>query len=136
VRLKRSTQDSPGCRLDIPIDSSHDAKFKMRNPRAQGVAAIGGRKPCSRCRDVEREGPDEAPAAFSRHGRCRREWSLDKIEYKLKREGGRIAKIDRWFSSSKRCACCGAIKKELNPSDWAWHCVACGKIHHRDDNAS
>ena len=37
---------------------------------------------------------------------------LTKVEYKLKRKGGRVAKIDRWFPSSKRCSCCGAINKE------------------------
>ena len=61
---------------------------------------------------------------------------LTKVEYKLKRKGGRMAKIDRWFPSSKRCSCCGTINKELKLSDRTWRCVACGKIHDRDDNAS
>ena len=61
---------------------------------------------------------------------------LTKVEYKLKRKGGRIAKINRWFPSSKRCSCCGAINKELKLSDREWQCIACGKIHDRDDNAS
>ena len=61
---------------------------------------------------------------------------LTKVEYKLKRKGGRVAKIDRWFPSSKRCSCCGAINKELKLSDREWQCVACGKMHDRDHNAS
>jgi putative transposase len=59
---------------------------------------------------------------------------LAKIEYKLTREGGRIAKIDRWLPLSKRCSCCGAITKELKLSGRDWQGVACGKIHGRDDN--
>ena len=59
---------------------------------------------------------------------------MTKIEDKLKRQGGRIAKIDRGFPSSKRCACYGAIKKELELSARDWPCVACGKI--RYGNAS
>jgi hypothetical protein len=47
---------------------------------------------------------------------------------------GRIAKIDRGGPSSKRCACYGAINKELKLSARDWPCVTCGKIH--DRNAS
>ncbi len=36
---------------------------------------------------------------------------LLKIDYKLKRRGGRLVKIDRWFPSTKTCGDCGAIRE-------------------------
>lgn len=61
---------------------------------------------------------------------------LLKIDYKLKRRGGRLVKIDRWFPSTKTCSCCGAIREGLTLSDRTWLCAACGTLHHRDENAA
>lgn len=58
--------------------------------------------------------------------RCRLERSFNQSRVqKLKRKGGRVAKINRWFPSSKRCSCCGAINKELETfgSGMAMRCV-------------
>ena len=58
---------------------------------------------------------------------------------KLKRKCGdtgielRIA--DRFYPSSKRCHCCGCIKKGLKLSDRIYRC-ACGYVEDRDFNAS
>src|SRR5699024_9029874 len=32
------------------------------------------------------------------------------LEYKLKEQGKQLVKIDKWFSSTKKCSCCGAEK--------------------------
>ena len=61
---------------------------------------------------------------------------LGKIEYKLRRKGGRLVKVDRWFPSSKTCSCCGAIHEGLTLSDRTWLCAACGTLHDRDENAA
>ena len=61
---------------------------------------------------------------------------LLKIDYKLKRRGGRLVKIDRWFPSTKTCSECGAIKEGLTLSDRTWLCAACGTLHDRDENAA
>ena len=61
---------------------------------------------------------------------------LLKIDYKLKRRGGRLVKIDRWFPSSKTCSACGAIHEGLTLADRSWLCTACGTLHDRDENAA
>jgi putative transposase len=61
---------------------------------------------------------------------------LLKIDYKLKRRGGRLVKIDRWFPSTKTCSDCGAIQEGLTLSDRSWLCTACGALHDRDVNAA
>lgn len=65
-------------------------------------------------------------------------WSslLLKIDYKLKRRGGHLVKIDRWFPSTKTCSSCGAIHEGLSLSDRSWLCAACGTLHDRDENAA
>lgn len=65
-------------------------------------------------------------------------WSglIGKIEYKLRRKGGRLVKIDRWFPSSKTCSCCGSIHEGLTLSDRIWLCEGCGTLHDRDENAA
>lgn len=61
---------------------------------------------------------------------------LLKIDYKLKRRGGHLVKIDRWFPSTKTCSDCGAIHEGLTLSDRTWLCTACDTLHDRDENAA
>ena len=61
---------------------------------------------------------------------------LTKTAYKLKRRGGCLVKIDRWFASTKTCSCCGAIKEGLELSDRTWVCDVCNVTHDRDVNAA
>jgi putative transposase len=61
---------------------------------------------------------------------------LVKIDYKLKKRGGRLVKIDRWFPSSKTCSICGKKHEGLKLSDRNWLCAACGTLHDRDLNAA
>ena len=42
----------------------------------------------------------------------------------------------RWFPSSKKCSCCGHIKKNLKLSDRIYVCENCGLEIDRDFNAS
>ena len=58
------------------------------------------------------------------------------LEYKLKEQGKRLVKIDKWFPSSKMCSCCGEVKKTLLLSERTYHCEACGMVMDRDKNAS
>ena len=58
------------------------------------------------------------------------------IEYKGKLLGIKIIKADRFYPSSKRCSCCGHIKKDLKLSDRIYKCSECGLIIDRDLNAS
>lgn len=46
------------------------------------------------------------------------------LQYKLKEQGKRLIKIDRWFPSTKTCSSCGSVK-EVTLSDRTYQCT-CG----------
>ena len=60
-----------------------------------------------------------------------------RCKLKFKCEGNRIELriADRFYPSSKRCHCCGRIRKDLKLSDRIYRC-ACGYTADRDFNAS
>ena len=49
--------------------------------------------------------------------------------------GIEIHVVDRWYSSSKTCNCCGKVKADLKLSDRTFRCE-CGYVADRDFNAS
>lgn len=59
----------------------------------------------------------------------------DILSYKLADHGKTLAKIDKWFPSSKMCRHCGSINHELTLSDRVWTC-SCGATINRDENAA
>ena len=59
----------------------------------------------------------------------------DMLEYKLEDRGGNLVKVDRFFPSSKRCSCCGRIRKDLRLRDRVYRC-SCGNTMDRDVNAA
>ena len=58
------------------------------------------------------------------------------IQYKCERIGILVVEASRWFPSSKKCSCCGHIKKNLKLSDRIYSCEECGLEIDRDFNAS
>ncbi len=58
-----------------------------------------------------------------------------KLKAKYEENGIELRVVDRWYPSSKRCHCCGGIKKDLKLSDRIYRCT-CGYIADRDFNAS
>jgi len=58
------------------------------------------------------------------------------LEYKTKWYGSKLVVIDRYFPSSKKCSCCGNIKKDLKLSDRIYNCEKCGLSIDRDLNAA
>lgn len=60
------------------------------------------------------------------------------LDYKLVFRGGEMIKAPRWYPSTKRCSCCGAVKtKEQIPlSERTYRCERCGLVLDRDLNAS
>lgn len=58
------------------------------------------------------------------------------LEYKCKWNGIEFIKADRFFLSSKKCSCCGTIKKDLKLKDRTYVCYNCGFVIDRDKNAS
>lgn len=65
-------------------------------------------------------------------------WSrfVDYLEYKLKKEGKYLVKIDRWFASSKQCSNCNEKNIMLTLNQREWVCSSCGAHLDRDINAS
>ena len=58
-----------------------------------------------------------------------------KLKTKCDENGIELRVVDRWYSSSKICHCCGAIKKDLKLSDRIYRCD-CGYVEDRDFNAA
>ena len=58
------------------------------------------------------------------------------LEYKANWAGRTYVEIDRFFPSSKRCACCGFVKDSLLLDVREWECPECKAIHDRDVNAA
>lgn len=60
------------------------------------------------------------------------------LEYKCKWNGIEFVKADRFFPSSKKCSCCGTIKKGLKLKDRTYVCPneSCNLVLDRDKNAS
>ncbi|MDR5587549.1 RNA-guided endonuclease InsQ/TnpB family protein [Clostridium aquiflavi] len=57
------------------------------------------------------------------------------IQYKCKKNGIEFVEADKWYPSSKKCSCCGKIKKDLKLKDRIYKC-SCGFKLDRDLNAS
>ena len=58
------------------------------------------------------------------------------VEYKLKRKGGMLLKVDRWYPSSQLCSCCGHKEPRVKDNKVEfWTCMKCGAVHDRDINA-
>ena len=60
---------------------------------------------------------------------------LNFVKYKMERKGGKFIQVDRFFSSSKLCNCCGYKNTDLELKDREWICPKCGTHHDRDGNA-
>ncbi len=58
------------------------------------------------------------------------------LEYKANWYGRTLAKIDRWYPSSKRCHDCGHVLDSLPLDVRQWTCPECGVRHDRDVNAA
>lgn len=59
------------------------------------------------------------------------------LDYKLKAQGKRLIKIDKYFASSQLCSVCGYQNKETKDlSVREWTCPKCKTHHDRDVNAA
>jgi putative transposase len=58
------------------------------------------------------------------------------LQDEAKNNDKQVIEIDRFYSSSKTCSCCGYIKNDLTLSVREWTCPNCGKHHDRDINAA
>lgn len=58
------------------------------------------------------------------------------LDYKAKKLGKNVLKINRFAPSSKTCSNCGHIYSELTLKERTWECSNCNTIHDRDINAA
>ena len=58
------------------------------------------------------------------------------LEYKANWTGRTYVEIDRFFPSSKRCACCGFVSESMPLDVRSWECSECSVTHDRDVNAA
>ena len=58
------------------------------------------------------------------------------LNYKCLWNSIEFVKADRFYPSSKKCFCCGNIKKDLKLKDRIYKCSNCGLVIDRDFNAS
>lgn len=59
-----------------------------------------------------------------------------KLENKCKQNGIELRIVSKWYPSSKTCACCGNINKDLKLSDRVYICSECSFEIDRDLNAA
>ena len=58
------------------------------------------------------------------------------MEYKSAWNNIKFIKADRFYPSSKRCSCCGSVKKDLKLKERTYRCSCCGLETDRDKNAA
>ena len=61
---------------------------------------------------------------------------LNMLEYKLSDRGKYLVKVDKWFSSSQICHCCGTIHSEMKDLRIRTMTCDCGLTMSRDQNAA
>ena len=65
-------------------------------------------------------------------------WSefIRQLSYKTQWYGRTLAKVGRFYPSSKTCSACGFIHQGLQLADRKWDCPKCGATHDRDLNSA
>ncbi len=58
------------------------------------------------------------------------------LQYKATDAGAHVVIADRWYSSSKTCSACGAVKAKLTLAQRQFVCESCGTRLDRDHNAA
>jgi putative transposase len=61
---------------------------------------------------------------------------LQFLKNKVASAGGNLFIASRWFPSTKRCSCCGHVKKRMPLKHRTYQCHACGLVIDRDLNAA
>ena len=61
---------------------------------------------------------------------------LQFLKTKVANAGGDLFIASRWFPSTKRCSCCGHVKKRMPLKHRTYQCLACGLVIDRDFNAA
>ena len=58
------------------------------------------------------------------------------LKTKVANAGGDLFIASRWFPSTKRCSCCGQVKKRMPLKHRTYQCLVCGLVIDRDLNAA
>ena len=58
------------------------------------------------------------------------------LKAKVANAGGDLFIASRWFPSTKRCSCCGHVKKRMPLKHRTYQCLVCGLVMDRDLNAA
>src|SRR5215469_2875161 len=61
---------------------------------------------------------------------------LQFLKTKVENRGGELFIASRWFPSTKRCSCCGHVKKRMPLKHRTYQCLVCGLLLDRDLNAA
>jgi putative transposase len=61
---------------------------------------------------------------------------LQFLKTKITNAGGDLFIASRWFPSTKRCSCCGHVKKRMPLKHRTYQCLVCGLVMDRDLNAA
>ena len=61
---------------------------------------------------------------------------LQFLKTKVANAGGDLFIASRWFPSTKRCSCCGHVKKRMPLKHRTYQCQQCGLVIDRDFNAA
>ena len=61
---------------------------------------------------------------------------ITQMRYKCEWHGIKFVQVPTFYPSSKKCSCCGSMKKDLKLSDRVYRCPICNSVLDRDKNAS
>lgn len=61
---------------------------------------------------------------------------IRQMRYKCEFNGIEFVQVPRNYPSSKKCSCCGNVKKDLKLKDRVYKCSVCNSVFDRDKNAS
>lgn len=61
---------------------------------------------------------------------------IRQMKYKCEQRGIEFITADKFFPSSKKCSCCGSVKKILHLRERVYKCEKCGIVIDRDYNAA
>ena len=126
---------------DIRTDYERKCVNEIVNPPGELLLPLQGNSPSTKPSSITLENLNVSGMMRNRHlarsiASCRFHSFLTRLKSKAAENGIEVRQVSAWYPSSKRCSCCGHVKKELQLKDRIYKCPECGNEEDRDLNAA